>query len=185
MSETTYKTFAVAGCGAIGQYIVEELLDQKAAGKVDEIVILTREVCFPVLYLYYTMYSYSSSTSIQGSTNQSVSRFASQGVKIISVDYSTHPSLVSAVTGINVVICTLGIPALFTAQFALASACKEAHVGAFLASNFGLRPNRPNVPTEAQLKEKLGDVGLIMTVVGSFADMIFKTVYVCQLMFAG
>lgn len=64
----------------------------------------------------------------------------------------------------------------------LASACKEAKVGTFIPSHFGLRPGRPNVPTDGALKEKLGDgpdgVGLTTTIVGSFADMIFKTMSV-------
>jgi saccharopine dehydrogenase-like NADP-dependent oxidoreductase len=39
-----YKTFAVIGSGAIGQYIVQQLLQEKAAGIVNEVVVLTRQV---------------------------------------------------------------------------------------------------------------------------------------------
>ena len=42
-----YTNFAVAGAGAIGSFIVEQLLKDKAAGTVKEVIVLTRQVKYP------------------------------------------------------------------------------------------------------------------------------------------
>jgi pyrroline-5-carboxylate reductase len=39
-----YKNFAVVGAGNTGSLIVRQLLKDKAAGTVNEVVVLTREV---------------------------------------------------------------------------------------------------------------------------------------------
>ena len=39
-----YTKFAVAGAGNIGTYIVQQLLKDKAAGIIKEVVVLSREV---------------------------------------------------------------------------------------------------------------------------------------------
>ncbi len=39
-----YANFAVIGAGVIGSYIVAQLLNDKAAGIVKEVVIITRRV---------------------------------------------------------------------------------------------------------------------------------------------
>ena len=39
-----YTSFAVVGAGALGVYIVQELLKIKAAGIVKEVVVLSRQV---------------------------------------------------------------------------------------------------------------------------------------------
>jgi pyrroline-5-carboxylate reductase len=44
-----YTNFAVVGAGAIGKYIIEQLLKDKAAGIVKEVVVLTRQVEFPCI----------------------------------------------------------------------------------------------------------------------------------------
>jgi len=42
-----YKNFVVAGAGTIGSYIVQQLLKDKAAGIINEVVVLSREVKYP------------------------------------------------------------------------------------------------------------------------------------------
>jgi pyrroline-5-carboxylate reductase len=42
-----YTNFAVVGAGNIGTYIIEQLLKDKAAGIVKEVVVLTRQVKYP------------------------------------------------------------------------------------------------------------------------------------------
>ena len=42
-----YTNFAVVGAGNIGTFIIQQLLKDKAAGTVKEVVILTRQVNFP------------------------------------------------------------------------------------------------------------------------------------------
>ena len=44
-----YTKFAVVGAGAIGIYIVQQLLRDKAAGIVEEVVVLTRQVKCPFI----------------------------------------------------------------------------------------------------------------------------------------
>ena len=39
-----YTRFAVAGAGNIGTYIVQQLLKDKAAGIIKEVIVLSREV---------------------------------------------------------------------------------------------------------------------------------------------
>jgi hypothetical protein len=39
-----YTNFAVVGAGTLGNYIVQQLLKDKAAGIVKEVVVLTRQV---------------------------------------------------------------------------------------------------------------------------------------------
>lgn len=39
-----YKSFAIVGAGATGSYIVRQFLKDKAAGTVNEVVVLTRQV---------------------------------------------------------------------------------------------------------------------------------------------
>jgi saccharopine dehydrogenase-like NADP-dependent oxidoreductase len=38
-----YKNFAVVGAGEIGSFIIRQLLTEKAAGTVDNVVVLTRQ----------------------------------------------------------------------------------------------------------------------------------------------
>lgn len=43
-----YTNFAVVGAGTLGNYIVQQLVKDKAAGIVKEVVVLTRQVlCSP------------------------------------------------------------------------------------------------------------------------------------------
>ena len=39
-----YTKFAVVGAGSIGSYIIQELLKDKAAGIVKEVIVLSRQV---------------------------------------------------------------------------------------------------------------------------------------------
>ena len=39
-----YKNFAIAGAGTIGSFIIQQFLKDKAAGTVNKVVVLTRQV---------------------------------------------------------------------------------------------------------------------------------------------
>ena len=41
-----YKNFAVVGAGAIGTFLINQLLTDKAAGTINDVVVLTRQVSF-------------------------------------------------------------------------------------------------------------------------------------------
>jgi hypothetical protein len=42
-----YTNFAVVGAGTFGTFIVQQLLKDKAAGTVKEVIVLTRQVNYP------------------------------------------------------------------------------------------------------------------------------------------
>jgi saccharopine dehydrogenase-like NADP-dependent oxidoreductase len=41
---SNFRRFAIVGAGKVGNFIVEELLKQKAAGTIDDITIISRPV---------------------------------------------------------------------------------------------------------------------------------------------
>ncbi|KAF8490915.1 NAD-P-binding protein [Russula emetica] len=145
-----YTNFAVAGAGNIGSYIVQQLLRDKAAGILKEVVVLSRQ---------------GSKNTIQGDA------------KVIEVDYSNDASIKHALTGVDVVISTVPTAA-FNVQWKVAAAAKEVGVKLFVPSEFGgisegasegIQVEKANV--QAQLK----DLGLPYTAfyTGAFADEIW------------
>jgi pyrroline-5-carboxylate reductase len=42
-----YKNFAVVGAGQMGSYLIRQLITDKAAGIVNEVVVLTRQASLP------------------------------------------------------------------------------------------------------------------------------------------
>ena len=164
-----YKNFAVVGAGAIGSFIIRQLLTDKAAGTVDNVVVLTRQAS-----------QASESTCQIPFTNQS-----SQGskttvdpaAKLIPVDYSNKESIKTALTGVDVVISTVPAPALGV-QPGIAEAAKEAGVKLFAPSEFG-------GPTEgategffgakANIHKQLKAIGIpyVLFYTGAFADQLW------------
>ena len=51
-----------------------------------------------------------------------------------------------------------------------------ANVRLFIASQFGL-PGRTGIPSDSELKEKLGEIEMSVFLDGAFADVLFK--YAC------
>ena len=41
-----YKNFAVVGAGQLGNYLIRQLITDKAAGTVNDVVVLTRKASF-------------------------------------------------------------------------------------------------------------------------------------------
>jgi uncharacterized protein YbjT (DUF2867 family) len=124
-----YTNFAVVGAGAIGKYIVQQLLKEKAAGIVKDVVVLTREVKYP--YINRGMAQYSLVVDTKGSMT------TVQGdAKVIHIDYSNHASIKQALAGVHVVISTVAGAAL-DVQGKIAAAGKEAGVELFVPSEFG------------------------------------------------
>jgi uncharacterized protein YbjT (DUF2867 family) len=124
-----YTNFAVVGAGAIGKYIVQQLLKDKAAGTVKEVVVLSREVKYPYINRDIAQYSLvmdtkGSKTTVQGDA------------KVIHVDYSNHASIKQALAGVHVVISTVPGVAVGV-QGKIAAAGKEAGVELFVPSEFG------------------------------------------------
>ncbi|KAF8495152.1 NAD-P-binding protein [Russula emetica] len=112
-----YTNFAVAGAGAIGSYIVQQLLKDKAAGIIKEVIVLSRQVNYP-------------------SNDQTIHDMLSTSLSVIQVDYSNDASIKHALTGVDVVISTVPTAA-FDVQWKVATAAKEVDVKSFVPSQFG------------------------------------------------
>ncbi|THH19846.1 hypothetical protein EW146_g1410 [Bondarzewia mesenterica] len=150
-----FKTFAVAGAGHIGAFIAEELVKQKAVGKANEVVVLTRLT----------------------STNPATKKLAAEGAKVVAVDYTSKASLLSALAGIEVVICTFD-PSNLAIQDALAEAAKEAGVQLFVPSEFGNPTEDANegpLAAKKNFQGKLRALGLpyALFFTGPFSDYCF------------
>jgi uncharacterized protein YbjT (DUF2867 family) len=127
-----YTKFAVVGAGRIGNCIVQELLKEKAAGKVKAVTVLTRQVKYPSNdQVVHDILSTSLAVDTKGSKK------TIQGdVKVIEVDYSNDESIKNALTGVEVVISAVAIAAL-DIQGKVAAAAKNADVELFVPSEFG------------------------------------------------
>ncbi|KAA1475518.1 NAD-P-binding protein [Dentipellis sp. KUC8613] len=114
---TPFKSFAIAGIGSVGAPLAEELLKQRGAGKVREVVLLTRSLS-------------------QSSNNKTLERLASHGARIAEVDYASEESIIAALHGVTVVISTVSHMQLHV-QPTLATAAKKAGVRLFVPSEYG------------------------------------------------
>jgi uncharacterized protein YbjT (DUF2867 family) len=97
--------------------------------------------------------------------------------KVIEVDYSNDESIKHALTGVDVVISTVPIPAL-DAQAKIAAAAKEAGVKLFVPSEFGGDPggNTDGVlGVKANVLNQLKDLGMPYAAfyTGPFADYLW------------
>ncbi|KAH9011283.1 hypothetical protein EDB85DRAFT_1878852 [Lactarius pseudohatsudake] len=117
-----YKSFAIVGAGKFGSFVVRQFLKDKTAGKVNEVVVLTRQVHCGAIYS--PVIRQGSKTTIEGDA------------KVVAVDYSNKESIKNALTGVDVVICTISLTAL-DLQAGIAAAAKEAGVELFIPSEFG------------------------------------------------
>jgi len=147
-----YTKFAVVGAGTLGNYIVQQLVKDKAAGNVKEVVVLTRE---------------GSKTTVQGDA------------KVIRVDYSNDESIKHALTGVEVVISTISGEAL-NVQGKIAAAAKEAGVKLFIPSDFGNVTEGETeglFGAKANIQTQLKALGIpyVVFYTGPFADYIWAS----------
>jgi len=127
-----YTKFAVVGVGRIGNYIVQELLKEKAAGIVKEVAVLTRQVRYSSNgQVVHDILSTSLAIDTKGSK-----KMIQGDVNVIEVDYSNDESIKNALTGVEVVISTVAIAALGI-QGKIVVAAKNADVKLFVPSEFG------------------------------------------------
>ncbi|KAI9466591.1 NAD-P-binding protein [Lactarius psammicola] len=109
-----YKNFAVVGAGEIGSFIIRQLLTDKAAGIINDVVVLTRQArpCICRSNAHTDQLSQGSKTTVD------------PAAKLIPVDYSNKESIKIALTGVDVVISTVALAAL-NLQPGIAEAAKE------------------------------------------------------------
>jgi uncharacterized protein YbjT (DUF2867 family) len=167
---SAYTNFAVAGAGTIGSYIVQQLLKEKAAGIIKEVVVLSRQVKYPSdEYIIHDMLTTPLAVDTKGSKN------AIQGdAKVIQVDYSNEASIKHALTGVEVVISTVPATA-FDVQWKIATAAKEVDVKLFVPSEYGgISEGKSEglLVEKANVQAKLKALGLPYTAfyTGAFAD---------------
>ena len=164
-----YKNFAVVGAGQIGGFIIRQLLTDKAAGTVNDVVVLTREVSLASALLRPNTCA---DQLLQGSKTT-----VDPAARLIAVDYSNKESIKKALTRVDVVISTIAAPAL-AVQPRIAEAAKEVGVKLFVPSEFG-------GPTEGvteglfgakgNIQEQLKTIGIpyALFFTGPFADYIW------------
>ncbi|KAI0259731.1 NAD-P-binding protein [Gloeopeniophorella convolvens] len=107
-----YKNFAVAGAGNIGAFVVEQLLNAKAMGIVNDVVVLTRT----------------------GSTK------TFPGARVIPVDYSDKEGVGAALAGVDVVVSGIS-PYVLGVQASLGEAAKAAGVNSAGGGLYGIKDN--------------------------------------------
>jgi predicted dinucleotide-utilizing enzyme len=151
-----FKKFAIVGAGNIGGFIVEELLKQKAAGSVEEIIVVTRPA------------------SKDKEQNKS---YATRGARIAAAEYTDVSALTTALGGVHVVISTVSAFAL-DSQVHIAQAAKAAGAQVFIPSEFGgptehLKDNQLGL--KGALHAKLREVGppLLLVYTGPFSDAMW------------
>ncbi|KAN0124406.1 hypothetical protein V8E52_002055 [Russula decolorans] len=149
-----YTKFAVVGAGSIGSYIIQQLLKDKAAGIVKEVIVLTRQ---------------GSKTTVQGDA------------KVIQVDYSNEASIKYALTGVDVVISTVPMTVL-DVQEKIAAAAKQVDVKLFVPSEYGgvTEGATEGIPgAKANIQGKLKALGMPYAAfyTGPWADFAWKSVY--------
>jgi hypothetical protein len=87
-----YKNFAVVGAGNTGSFIVRQLLKDKSAGIVNQVVVLTRQVSLASLgQTLPTHWQWQESkTTVEGDAKVVVSRLGSESVSKPSRAYSSR-----------------------------------------------------------------------------------------------
>ncbi|ETK87408.1 hypothetical protein L917_07981 [Phytophthora nicotianae] len=125
---STFTKFAIVGAGGVGSGVAEYLLQAKAT-----VTILTRD-----------------------DTKVELQAFKERGVSLVKVNYDNEASLKAALTGNEVVVCTIHAYH-HSIQFAVARAAKAAGLQLFVPTEFGMADeDGPNITKEkvrTQLKE--------------------------------
>jgi uncharacterized protein YbjT (DUF2867 family) len=170
-----YTKFAVVGAGSIGSYIIEQLLKDKTAGIVKEVIVLTRQVWYPSNnQVVYDVLSTPSAVDTKGS------KTTVQGdAKVIQVDYSNEASIKYALTGVDVVISTVAMTVL-DVQEKIAAAAKQVDVKLFVPSEYGgvTEGETEGIPgAKANIQGKLKALGMPYATfyTGPWADFVWKS----------
>ena len=171
-----YRNFAIIGAGALGNYIIRQFLKEKAAGTVNEVVVLSRQVSSinrrKHVRPHRRLCGQGSKTTVEGDA------------RVITVDYSNPESIKNALSGVDVVISTISGTAL-DVQGKIAEAAKAADVKLFIPSEFGnvtegatLGMSGEKASIQDQLKAL--DIPWAIFYTGPFADYIWaECVYYC------
>jgi hypothetical protein len=147
-----YKNFAVVGAGQIGGFVIRQLLTDKAAGTVNDVVVLTRQASLA-----------SASDAPTDQQSQGSNTTVDPAAKLITVDYSNKESIKKALTGVDVVISTIPATAL-DVKPGIAEAAKEVGVKLFVPSEFGGTTEgatEGQFGAKANVQEQLKAIGIL------------------------
>jgi uncharacterized protein YbjT (DUF2867 family) len=161
-----YKNFAVVGAGMIGAFIIDQLIKDKAAGTINDVVVLTRQASLASA-------PYAPTNQLKQGSKTTVST----GARLIAVDYSNKESIKAALIGVDVVISTVPLTAL-DVQPGIAEAAKEAGVKLFAPSEFGIPTEGATdrfSGTKANIHKQLKAIGIpyALFYTGPFADNLW------------
>ena len=164
-----YRNFAVVGAGEIGGPIIHQLLTDKAAGTVNDVVVLTRKASLASAPLRPETCT---DQLLQGSKTR-----VDPAARLIAVDYSNKESIKKALIGVDVVISTIAVVVLHL-QPRIAEAAKEVGVKLFVPSEFGVPAEGATdgpFREKAYIKEQLKAIGIRYALFynGAFADHIW------------
>lgn len=167
-----YKNFGIIGAGVTGSFIVHQFLKDKAAGTINEVVVLTRQVCVVAVIMDYTPGMLTTDKLRQGSKTT-----IDGGAKVIPVDYSNKESNKGALVGIDVVISTIAAAALGL-EPGITETAKEAGVKLFIPSEFGQSAGDATVGVlaeKARVQEQVKAVGIPYALIytGAYADNLW------------
>lgn len=120
------------------------------------------------------------STDICRQDSKKLDEYKNAGAKITTVDYGSAESLTNAITGADVVICTLNsAPAALQAQHLLAEQAKAAGVKLFVPSEFGDATDRENLEGVFAIKQSVHrklrelDLPYALFFTGPHSDFVF------------
>ncbi|KIJ41708.1 hypothetical protein M422DRAFT_255326 [Sphaerobolus stellatus SS14] len=138
---SAYQTFAIAGFGYSGAAFANQFAEQKDTGL--KWKVLSRSITKPELQ-----------------------EAASQGAELVTIDYDSQSSLVSALQGVDVVLSTLRDEGLQEAQLNLVRAAKAAGVRLFVPSEYGRNTigiTAPYLKAKANTQDLLKELNLPYT----------------------
>lgn len=165
-----YKNFAIVGAGGVGKFIIDELLQLKAAGTISEVVVVSRSVSSLSCHLDDLLTSFNFQDA-------ATTEWKAQGAKFFVVDYDSTSDLASAFAGIDVVISAIGFEGL-SKQLQIAEAAKSAGVKLFAPSEYATPMEDYTGGMFYQRKATLAkskalDLPYVLFHTGLFSDYVF------------
>ena len=132
------SNFAVVGAGSIGAWLISELLEYKAKGKVNTIKVLSRDVSpYTPSVGDQLANQISRFFAEKGTTKSKSQQWFDKGAEFTQVDYADEATLARVFEGVDVVFSTIN-SIVVDQQKSLARAAKTADVKLFVPSEYGV-----------------------------------------------
>ncbi|KAI9027681.1 hypothetical protein DFJ74DRAFT_660147 [Hyaloraphidium curvatum] len=175
-----YRRVAIAGASgssngfSIGQFVADAVLEKKAAGLVDEVLLLGRK------------------GALEGEKKRTIEGFERRGAKYVGVDYADVEGMAAVLKGIEVVLSCVAVQdasAIEAGEPALIRASAKAGVKRFFPSRYdfddenlggGLKAFGPVLARKAASLALVKELGMEWTVLvtGFFMNCLFSE-FIC------